>query len=75
MFQSTATTPLRDRIAAALAERGLDPDDPFAGDDELWAREDLPAAANTRLDESESVPERALGLIRSASVRPYRDAL
>jgi hypothetical protein len=70
MFQSPATTPLRDRIAAALAERGLDPDDPLAGDDELWAPEDLPAAANTRRDQPESrLPESALGLIRGASIR------
>jgi hypothetical protein len=40
MFHSDAT-PLRDRIAAALVERGLDPDDPFGGDDEAWASEDL----------------------------------
>ena len=37
-------TPLLDRIDAALRERGLDPNDPHAGDDELWAPEDLPGA-------------------------------
>ena len=58
MFTSSATTPLRDRIAAALAERGLDPDDPFAGDDDLWAAEDT------------NVPEAALGLMGAASARP-----
>ena len=67
MFHAPATTPLRDRIAAALAERGLDPDDPFAGDDQLWAPEDLPAAATTRQDQPDmSVPEITLGLVRGA---------
>jgi hypothetical protein len=40
MQQAPPITPLLDRINAALRERGLDPDDPFAGDDARWAPED-----------------------------------
>jgi len=44
MQHAPPVTPLLDRINAALRERGLDPGDPLAGDDELWAHEDLPGA-------------------------------
>ena len=70
-MQPTAPeTPFLDRIHAALRERGLDPNDPLAGDDELWAPEDFLPDAARRIDEQpdgSALPGLLFGLFVAAT--------
>jgi hypothetical protein len=70
MQHPPSETPLLDRINAALRERGLDPDDPLAGDDALWAPEDLPAAERSPDEQPDgsALPGAVLGLFVGATV-------
>ena len=69
MQQAPSETPLLDRINAARRERGLDPDDPFAGDDERWAPEDLPPSDRPRGEQPDgtALPGVLFGLLVGAT--------